>query len=62
MVNKRQASHSKGRPLFQSRWRLRPMRGRRQQQRIYYQKSGEQLIGESQEITKEKMKEWINAQ
>jgi len=31
-------------------------------QRIYYQKSGEQLIGESQEIIKEKMKEWINAQ
>jgi len=30
--------------------------------RVYYQKSGEQLIGESQEIIKEKMKEWINAQ
>ena len=30
--------------------------------RVYYQKSGEQLIGESQEIIKEKMREWINAQ
>jgi len=30
--------------------------------RVYYQKSGEQLIGESKEIIKEKMKEWINAQ
>jgi len=30
--------------------------------RVYYQKSGEQLIGESQEIIKEKMKEGINAQ
>ena len=30
--------------------------------RVYYQKSGEQLIGESQEIVEEKMKEWINAQ
>jgi len=30
--------------------------------RVYYQKSGEQLIGESQEIIKGKMKEWINAQ
>jgi len=30
--------------------------------RVYYQKSGEQLIEESQEIIKEKMKEWINAQ
>ncbi len=30
--------------------------------RVYYQKSGEQLIGESREIVEEKMKEWINAQ
>ena len=30
--------------------------------RVYYQKSGEQLLEESQEIIKEKMKEWINAQ
>ncbi len=30
--------------------------------RVYFQKSGEQLIGESREILKEKMKEWITAQ
>jgi len=30
--------------------------------RVYFQKSGEQLIGESREIIKEKMKEWITAQ
>jgi len=30
--------------------------------RVYYQKSGEQLLEESQDIIKEKMKEWINAQ
>jgi len=30
--------------------------------RVYYQKSGEQLIGESREIVEEKMKEWIIAQ
>ena len=30
--------------------------------RVYYQKSGEQLLEESQEIIKEKIKEWINAQ
>ncbi len=30
--------------------------------RVYYQKSGEQLLEESQEILKEKMREWINAQ
>ena len=29
--------------------------------RVYYQKSGEQLIGESKEIVEEKMKEWITA-
>jgi len=30
--------------------------------RVYYQKSGEQLLEESQKILKEKKKEWINAQ
>jgi len=30
--------------------------------RVYYQKSGEQLIGESQEIIREKMEKWRNAQ
>jgi len=30
--------------------------------RVYYQKSGEQLLEESREIVEEKMKEWINAQ
>ena len=30
--------------------------------RVYYQKSGEQLLEESHDIIKEKMKEWINAQ
>jgi flavodoxin len=30
--------------------------------RVYYQKSGEQLLEESQELIIEKMKEWINAQ
>jgi len=29
--------------------------------RVYYQKSGEQLLEESREIVEEKMKEWINA-
>ncbi len=30
--------------------------------RVYYQKSGEQLLEESQDIIKEKMKKWTNAQ
>jgi flavodoxin len=30
--------------------------------RVYYQNSGKQLLEESQEIIKEKMREWINAQ
>jgi len=30
--------------------------------RVYYQKSGKQLLEESQDIIKEKMKEWINDQ
>ncbi len=30
--------------------------------RVYYQKSGEQLLEESQDIIKEKKKEWTNAQ
>ncbi len=30
--------------------------------RVYYQKSGEELIEESREIAEAKMKEWINAQ
>ncbi|MBL0713936.1 MAG: hypothetical protein JJV98_09550 [Desulfosarcina sp.] len=30
--------------------------------RVYYQKSGEQLLEESREIIKEKMEEWVNTQ